>query len=230
MLIKTPGSGGAPGTSGSSALNQSSAASPEQASHGHTAFPQPSNDMNVTLDQASLQRKVVTVFVSSAVLNHVNKIIDSLSQERPLHKVEHEYYSELFDMLREKNLFRNQLREIFPKKIREGIAEDECLCLGVFSAEKNDLERGWSKEKINTLFSSIPTEEDRGHARYRLSDHRTPVYQEVNEEFYSFLPHENDDQQLVMPKNDLRILTIDADNPEPFSIIVPEKKELKKSV
>ena len=53
------------------------------------------------------------------------------------------------------------------------------------------------------------------------------MYVEVDKEFYTKLPHENEERELVYPSNPLRKWEIDADDSEPLAIHVKEKKELK---
>jgi len=185
--------------------------------------------MNLTLDQATLHRKVVTVFISSSVLKQAKKIVDSLATQEVTTDFEKDYYSGLFAKLDKEKKTRSELADLFPPEFKEEIPADACMCLGTFSAEHNTIERKWSTEKILALFPpGLFSEEDRGFAMYRKGDHRTPEYKEVDQRLYSLLPHEDDSGELVMPKKELRIWTVDADMPEPVSIVVLEKKNLQR--
>ena len=220
------GSGGSPGTSGDN-LNLASADDPESAAHGHSSSPQPRNDMNTTLDQATLYDKVVTIFISHAVHQHVMKIVDSLS-EGNLDEHKMEYYSTVVRNVGCENLrnLRQMLRQKgFPEKMEEG----ECLCLGTFYAQSNDTEEAWGKRKIKSVFGDLP-KGDFPRALFRESKYRTPKYKEVDAEFYQCLPRLDGDGQLVTPQKPLREWTIDDDSCERIDIYVKDKKDFKSTL
>ena len=132
--VRMIGSGGSPGTSGNN-LNLASANDPESAMHGHCASPQPRNDMNTTLDQATMHDKVITIFLSPAVYDQLMKIVKSLSRSDPLSQHELNYYKVVLDGVSDRRKLPEMVKEL---GLPEKIDASGCFCLGVFYALSNE--------------------------------------------------------------------------------------------
>ena len=218
--VKMIGSGGSPGREGER-LNMPSADEPESAPHGHSSSPQPRNDMNTTLDQATLYDKVVTIFISHEVHEHLMKIVDYLSAG-DLSKYHKEYYNVVLQNHGHENL--GNLKAILRERgVPEKIEKGECLCLGTFYAKTNDVDNAWGKGKIKSIFGGPPIK-DYSLSLFRESKYRAPKYQEVEPDFYESLPHLDEEGKLVHPPKPMRKWVIDDDCCEPLAIYVKDKR------
>ena len=225
-FVKMIGSGGSPGTSGNN-LNLKTADDPRSAAHGHSSCPQLRNDMNTTLDQASLLDKVVTIFISHDVHQQIVAIVNHLSREE-LDDNTKEYYNDVLLGVGYEN--RGSLPSLLQKKgIPTEIGKNECLCLGTFFAQSNDIETGWDKKKINSVFCNLP-KRDFPLALFRESKFRAPKYKEVDSGFYKRLPYLDEAGQMVNPKKPLRKWIINDDCCEPIYVYVKDKRQFKSTL
>lgn len=226
--VKMIGSGGSPKSAGEGSCETKSSGTPEEAAHGHTAHPQTSNQMNKTLDQASLIRKVVAIFLSHDVCVEIVKIIESLTSIGPVTYWEHKTYFEGPGKLEETGVPRGAISSLLPADLWHSLLsckKDDCLFLSYFVATSNNLDGPWPVEKIRQIYARLPQDETKGYEIFRDDIHRAPVYEEVDEGFHEKLPHlDESGRHLVGPEKPLRVVTVDIEREDRASCLTSAKR------